>query len=177
MSDIRRTKVHGRNLMAAVAALALPAILVSGVALAQSKGKKDEITITITRIKALDRIDVGGGNPDFFARATIAGEAIKSPVVKQQTESKPDWKLTKVVPRGKTDIKLELLDKDVLNPDDLIDINRVDKKRLLEFTVDTSSCRVAGFSNGYRCGSKISRAGLEKKKAEIDFVVSVKKDK
>lgn len=41
MSGVRHTKVHGRNLMAAVAALALPAILVSGVALAQSKGKKD----------------------------------------------------------------------------------------------------------------------------------------
>lgn len=177
MSGVRHLNTYGRGIAAAVSALALPALLVGGVAFAQSKGKMDEITITVTRVKALDRIDVGGGNPDFFARASIAGEALKSPVSKQQSEIKPDWKLTKMVPRGKTDIKLELMDKDVLNPDDLIDINRVDKKRFLEFSVDTRSCRVSGFSGGYSCGDKISRAGNENKKAEIDFVVRVKKDK
>lgn len=187
------TSLSRRPLAAVVTMLSLPA-LVCGAALAQTKApaakapekaakaadkpaKMDEVTVTVKRVKALDKIDVGGGAPDLFARVTIAGEALKSPVAKQQTEVKPDWKLTKSVPRGKTAIKLEILDKDVLNPSDAIDINRVDKKRDLDFTVNTDKCRIEGLSGSNSCGSKISRAGRENKKAEIDFTVTVKKGK
>jgi hypothetical protein len=41
--------------------------------------------------------------------------------------------------------------------------------------VNTKTCRVLGFSSVYRCTSTISRAGKEKKAAEISFVVTVKK--
>ena len=172
----RANPILKQRLAVLAAVLAVPA-LAGTVAFAQSKGPMDEVTITVNRYKTLDKIDVGGTPPDIFARVTIGGTAQKSPVAKQQASGKPDWKITQSVPRGKTNVKLELLDKDILNPSDAIDINRVDKKRDLDFVVDTARCRVEGLSGGYRCGQKISRAGQEKKKAEVDFRVSVKKGK
>ncbi len=165
-----------RRSFATIAAVLMVPALAATVAVAQS-GKMDEVTITVNRYKTLDKIDVGGGAPDIFARVTIGGTAQKSPVAKQQTGGKPDWKITQSVPRGKTNVKVELLDKDVLNPSDAIDINRVDKKRDLDFVVDTARCRVEGLSNVSSCGQRISRTGAENKKAEIDFRVSVKKGK
>lgn len=163
--------------LAAALVLAVSApVLVGTDAVAQSKGKTDDITINITHIKALDVIDWGlAGDADFYAKVTIAGETQSTQRVRGKNEIRPDWKITKAVPRGKHDVRIEILDKDPLKPDDRIDINRVDKKRDLEFTVDTRNCRVGGFSNGYSCGDKITRAGAEKKKAEIDFKVSVKR--
>jgi len=175
-----RLFVSALSLVALLAVSALPALAQTAPkadAKPAKAGPMDEITILVTRVKALDRIDVGGTKPDFFARATIGGQTVKSEVSKQQDSIKPNWKLTASVPRGKTAVKLELLDKDVLNPSDTIDINRVDKKRNLEFDVDTAKCRISGFSEGYGCGSTIKRAGKENKKAEIDFKVSVKKGK
>ena len=165
-----------RSVAIGAAVLCVPA-LVAQTAIAQSKDKTDEVTITVHRVKALDKIDVGGGKADFFARATIGGTVVKSAISKQQNEIKPDWKLTATVPRGKTAVKLEIMDKDVLNPSDLIDINRVAGKRDLDFTVDTRSCNVEGFSGGQSCGDRIVRAGTEKKKAEVSFRVTVKRGK
>lgn len=176
----RATRISTRRSIATIAAiLAVPA-LAATVAVAQSgksSGKMDEVTITVNRYKTLDRIDVGGGAPDIFARVTIGGTVQKSPVAKQQTAGKPDWKITQSVPRGKTNVKVELLDKDILNPSDAIDINAVANKRDLDFVVDTAKCRVEGLSNISSCGQRISRTGKENKKSEIDFRVSVKKGK
>lgn len=170
------TSTTRRSIAAIAAVLAVPA-LAGTVALAQSKGPMDEVTITVNRYKTLDKIDVGGGAPDIFARVTIGGTVQKSPVAKQQVAGKPDWKITQSVPRGKTNVKVELLDKDILNPSDAIDINYVDKKRDLDFVVDTKRCSVEGLTGISGCGQKISRKGRENKKSEIDFRVSVKKGK
>lgn len=170
------TSTKHRSIATIAAILAVPA-LAATVAVAQSKGPMDEVTVTVNRYRTLDKIDVGGGAPDIFARVTIGGTTQKSPVAKQQTAGKPGWKITQSVPRGKTNVKVELLDKDILNPSDAIDINRVDKKRDLDFSVDTARCRVEGLTGISRCGQSISRAGNEKKKAEVDFTVSVKKGK
>lgn len=156
------------------AVLSIPA-LAATVAFAQQP--TDEVTITVKRYRTLDKIDVAGTPPDIFARVTIGGHRQQTPVNKQQVSGRPNWKITHAVPRGKTNVKLELLDKDVLNPADVIDINRIDKKRDLDFIVDTSNCRVEGFVGISRCGQTISRTGQEKKKSEIDFVISVKKGK
>jgi hypothetical protein len=139
--------------------------------------RADEITINITRVKALDRIDVGGTAADFLARVTIAGEQFKTPPIKQRSDIKPDWKISKKVAAGEHAVKIEILDDDALNPADAIDVNRVDNKRDLEFTIDTRSCKVSGFSEDYRCGRTIKRAGQEKKRAALEFRVSVKKEK
>jgi hypothetical protein len=170
------SKFIGHRALAIGAVLTIPA-LAATMAFAQSKGPTDEVTITVNRYRTLDKIDVGGTPPDIFARVTIGGHKQQTPVAKQQISGRPNWKITHAVPRGKTNVKVELLDKDVLNPSDVIDINRVDKKRDLDFVVDTSNCRVEGFVGISRCGQKISRTGQEKKKSEIDFTVSVKKGK
>jgi hypothetical protein len=134
----------------------------------------DEVVITITSVKAIDKEDLFG-RADFYAKITLAGDTITTPIVRNTDNIRPNWMLSKRVPRGIHDIKIELLDKDVLKPDDRVDINRVANKRDLDFKINTANCRVIGFSNPYRCGSNIVRAGSERKKAEIQFNVIVKR--
>jgi len=154
----------------AAASLAAAAAVVSGDASAQSGNR--EIVVTITHVRAIDKMDVFSKG-DFYGRVTIDGETQKTAVAKQQEEIKPGWTIAKRVAAGKHDIKLEILDKDV-SVDDPVDINTVANKRHQDFTIDTKTCRITGFSGGYRCGSAITRKGSEKKAAEISFKVEVK---
>lgn len=144
----------------------------SSIALAPAGAAAAEVTITITKFHALDRAD-DLSRGDFFARATIDGEAQVTPTVSDQAEVSPDWKISKTVSGGTVNVKLELIDKDV-SVDDPIDINRLDNKRDLDFTVNTSSGVIEGFSETYKTGQTITRAGGEKKKASISFKVDVK---
>ncbi len=134
----------------------------------------DEVVITITSVKAVDKEDIFG-RADFYAKITLAGDTITTPFVRQADSIRPNWMLSKRVPRGTHDIKIELLDKDPLKPDDKIDINRVGNKRDLDFKINTGNCRVIGFADPYKCGDNIVRAGKERKKAEIEFNVIVKR--
>lgn len=140
---------------------------------AGAQGAKHQVTVTITRFKAVDKADELSAG-DFFARVTIDGEKLNSAVISDRSEVRPDWKLTKAVSPGVHKVKLELIDKDV-SVDDPIDINRLGNKRDLDFTIDTRSCRIEGFATPYKCGGTITRAGGEKKMAEISFKVDVKK--
>ena len=97
-----------------------------------------------------------------------------TPPVKQETSITPNWVISKKVKAGVVKVNLAILDKDV-SVDDPIDINRVDNKRDLDFTVNTKTRKVEGFSQTYKTGATISRAGKEKKAAEVTFVVTVKK--
>lgn len=138
-----------------------------------AQAAKHEITVTVTRFKALDRADELSAG-DFFARVTIDGEKLTTPVISDRAEVQPDWKLSKTVSPGVHKVKLELIDKDV-SVDDPIDINRLGNKRDLDFTVDTRSCKIDGFAQSYKCGATITRRGGERKMAEISFKVDVKK--
>jgi hypothetical protein len=133
----------------------------------------DEITVVIDRVKAGDKIDVLT-KPDLFARVTIAGETFKSKTAFDKSDIAPKWTFTKTVPKGTHKVKIELLDRDITNASDLIDINRLDKKRDLDFTVTTRSCRIGEISNS-GCGKAITRAGKEPKNAEVSFTVTAKK--
>jgi hypothetical protein len=163
------SKVQGL-LLAAMAGASAVAVSAPSQALAQSH----EITVAITSVKALDKVDELSGG-DFFARITIDGSTETTPVVKD-ANFKPNWKATKAVSAGEHKVKIELIDKD-LTEDDPVDINRLDNKRDLDFTVNTKTCRIEGFSSTVKCGATITRAGKEKKKAEISFKVTVKKKK
>jgi hypothetical protein len=145
----------------------------SAMAMAPSGASAAEIVITVTKFHALDRADdLSSG--DFFARMKINGKAAFSPVLSGETVFTPNWKLTLPAKSGSNDVNLSLIDKDV-TVDDPIDINRVDNKRDLDFTVNTSTCRITGFAETYKCGQTITRAGSETKKASISFKVDVKK--
>ena len=157
-----------RRLSAAL--VALPLALTS---LASSQAQADEISINITRVKALDKIDELS-KADFLARVTIAGEVILTPFIKNQDDVRPNWVVKKTVPPGVHKVKVEILDKDVTK-NDLIDINRLDNKRDLDFEVNTRNCQITGFQQTYRCRSAIVRAGNEKKKAALTFKVDVKR--
>lgn len=168
------SRVTSKVIAAAVAALAIP---VAGAVLAptmtNAQDNTHEITVAITHVKALDKFDEFS-NGDMYGRVTIGGKSQSTPVIKGDKEVKPDWKISQAVPPGPTDVKVEIIDKDVA-ADDAIDINKLEKKRDLDFSVNTKSCTVEGFSQTYRCGASITRAGKEPKKAEITFKVSVKK--
>lgn len=163
----RRTFAIG----AALAACGSSLVLAPTEAVAQAT---HDITITVSRFQALDKADELSRG-DFFARATIDGEAQVSPTVSDQAEVSPDWKLSKSVKPGVHKVKLELIDKDV-SVDDPIDINRLANKRDLDFSVNTNTGRIEGFAQTYKVGQTITRAGSENKKASISFKVDVKKN-
>lgn len=152
-------------------ACALAACTLSAVSIQAASAA--EVTVKVTKIEAVDKADAFSKG-DFYARITIDGEATKTDPVKQTESITPNWSVTKTVAGGTVNVKLEVYDKDV-SSDDPIDINRIDNKRDLDFTVNTRNCRVDGFANNYKCGSTIVRAGKEKKSAEVTFTVSVKK--
>lgn len=166
MRDVSKSSFAGRLAAASLAVLAFGAA-------AAGEVRADEISVTIERVQALDKEDALS-KPDFLARVTIAGEAFVTPVVRNQSEITPNWVLRKTVPAGTHAIKVEILDKDITK-NDFVDINRIDGKRDLDFTVNTRTCAIAGFSSAYRCGSKIVRAGAERRKAEVTFSVAVKR--
>lgn len=156
--------------MLAAAAAAVPT--------AASAQATQEITLTISKITALDKIDWGlAGDADFFAKVTIAGETFTTQRVRGKNAITPNWKITKAVAPGTHNIKLEIFDRDPLKPDDKVDINRLPNKRDLDFTVDTKTCRIGGFASSFRCKQSITRPGDEKKKAAITFRVDVAKKK
>lgn len=144
------------------------------VSLAPVAASADEITVSILRVTALDQGDALS-RPDFLARVTIAGELFVTKPILNQTDIQPsDWVFRKSVSPGRHEVKVEILDKDVTK-NDFVDINRVDGKRDLDFTVDTRRCVVLGFSPSYRCGTRIVRAGAERRKAEITFTVDARR--
>lgn len=139
----------------------------------EAAAQSHEITITVTRFKALDKADELSAG-DFFARMRINGKAAFSPVLSGQSEFKPNWKLTLPAKAGVNEVNLSLIDKDV-SVDDPIDINRLPNKRDLDFTVNTNTGRIEGFAQSHKTGQTITRSGGENKKADISFVVTVKK--
>ena len=150
--------------------------LIAGLALVSvpdaAQAQQREITVTIKSVKALDKLDAFS-KADFFARIRIAGETFSTPVVKQADQIVPNWQVSKRVAAGQHDIKIEILDKD-LTKADLIDVNRITGKRDLDFSVNTRTCTIGGFSSSYRCGQNIVRGGTENKKAEVTFTVDVR---
>jgi len=132
-----------------------------------------EVLVTITQVRALDQPDAFSKG-DFYAKVTINGETFKTAPVKQETSITPNWVVSSKVKAGTADVKVAILDKDV-SVDDPIDVNRIDAKRDLDFSINTRNCKIDGFSSTYRCKQTISRAGKEKKAAEISFTVDVKK--
>lgn len=166
-----------RAVRATVLATAMAALPIAGATLmprdAAAQAGSHEITITISRVKAVDKMDMFS-KADFFARATIGGEALASPTARQADDIQPNWKFVKRVSPGLHKVKLEVLDKDATKADP-VDINRLNAKRDLDFAVNTRNCRIEGFTSSYKCGATISRAGKERKSAEVTFTVEVKK--
>lgn len=167
---LQRLKRLGRILLSSTV-LSVP---VAAALSSEAAARDDELTITISQLTALDAADTWLAGPDdFYARVTIGGEVFQTPIKRQRNVANPNWKISKVVRRGKTDVRVEIFDKDIGKADDKIDINRITPKRDLDFTVDTRRCRVIGFANSFRCGDAIHRSGSEAKKAEIVFYVDV----
>jgi hypothetical protein len=135
-----------------------------------------QIVLNVQEVKALDKFDELSLG-DIFARVTIAGTTQSTPILKQEAAVgqvlKPNWQIIQNVGPGVHPVKVELIDKD-LSQDDVIDINRLPNRRVLEFTIDTRRCRIEGFASDYSCKSPISRAGKEAKAAEITFTVDAK---
>lgn len=158
---------------AGVLGVALAAVMAFGAwSETQAQGATHEVTVTIKSYKALDSLD-RLSKADVFARVTIGGKVLTSPVLNGKDGGKPNWVLKAEVPAGDTKVKVELLDKDAAL-DDPIDINVVANKRDLDFTVNTTSGKIAGFSSPYKVKQSITRAGKETKKASITFVVTAK---
>jgi C2 domain len=154
-------------------ALVLCAAPFAGAVFSPSAARADQIVVNISQVKTLDKTDALS-KADFLARVTIAGEVFTTATIRNQDDIQPNWSIRKTVEPGVHDVKLEILDKDVTK-NDFVDINQRDNKRDLDFKVDTRRCAVIGFSVPYRCGSVIARSGNERKKAEVTFVVDVKR--
>lgn len=164
-------RIFASSIAAVAIAASVGAIAATEAAAQQNRNSNRTITVTIEHVKGLDVADAFSKG-DFFARVTVNGKVSESQPIKQQGDIRPNWKLTHTVPSGPHNVTLEIFDKD-LTKIEAIDINRVDNKRQLDFTVDTRSCRITGLTGISRCGQKIVRAGAERKRAEVEFTVSV----
>lgn len=162
-----------RALTIAAAVIAGPALGLGLAATEVSATKPHEITITVERLKALDKFDAFS-KADFYARVTIDGRTQTTPVIRQQVEVAPNWVLRETLPPGKYDLKMEIFDKDA-SIDDPIDVNPIDGRRTLEATIDTRKCRLMAYGKTYRCGLRASVSGKERKSAEVTFKVDVKR--
>jgi hypothetical protein len=160
----------------ALSLIALASIL-AGASTTTAQSANPQIVITVHSVKPLDKYDELSLG-DLFARMTIGGQSTSTEILKQTTQPgvviRPKWILSQSVAPGKHTVKFEFVDKDI-TVDDVIDINRLDKRRELEFDVDTRSCRISGFSSPQRCKARNTRTGKEKKAAEVTFSVDVKK--
>lgn len=130
-----------------------------------------EVQVTIHKLVALDKGDAFSSE-DFYARVTIGGQVFKSQPIRQTDGIIPNWRFSAIVPGGRTDVKIEVFDKDIAE-DDQIDINRIDPKRDLDFVVNSRTCRIEGMASNYRCGRDVTRSGGERKRAEMTFMVEV----
>lgn len=171
MTSFERVTRATARLLPAAAAVLLPIAWASTPASAQNASH--EVIITISRVRAVDKFD-NFSKADFLARVGIDGDTISTKQVRQADNIRPNWVLAKRVAPGVHNVKLAILDKD-LTKSESVDINRLDGKRDLDFSVDTRNCRIEGFVTTYRCGQTIVRAGKEKKAAEVTFTVQVKK--
>jgi hypothetical protein len=170
---MRLVGVKGFKLRAGVLAGAL--VLPLAVA-AAAPAVAEEIIVTVERVRALDKVDLPtAGQADFYAQITIDGKVFKSKFIRRADDIRPNWVMSAPVGRGSYPVKLEILDHNVLAKDTLVDINRLPNKRDLDFEVDTRNCTVNGFAQQYRCRTVITRGGDEKRKAEIQFSVDVKR--
>ncbi len=169
MSDVKKIDQARRRTLFAVLAFGCPACVATATS---ALARDDEITVQIQQVIARDKADVVSPD-DLYARVTINGEVFKTERIRQSDAIIPNWRISKVVQRGEHDVKVEIFDKDVFTADDAIDINRVDNKRDLDFSVDTRRCRINGFASRFKCRNQIRRAGLERKRAEIVFIVDV----
>lgn len=168
--------VRGSALCAKSIAGAALMAMVCGAAAAPAAA--DQIIITVESLQALDRIDPGGGQADFYAQVTIDGTVYRSPRIRRADVVRPNWTFSKRVRPGTYQVKLEIFDKDVFSKDDQIDINRLDGKRDLDFRVRTRPCSVLDFAEPYVCRGRsvtITRAGRERKSAEIRFTVDARR--
>ena len=147
-------------------------LAIGGTALLPATAQAAEIIITVTEVRAVDAADVFS-RPDFFARVTIAGETFQTKVARNQSNATPNWVVRKTVARGTHDVKMAMFDKD-LTKNEAIDINTVANKRDLDFKVNTRNCRVLGLTGvSQGCRVSITRAGKEKKAAQVTFNVEI----
>jgi hypothetical protein len=165
-------KFHG-GLKSALRAATLGVTALGAAFVAAAPATAREVIVTIDSIRALDKVDPTG-KADFYARVIIDGQVFTTKHIRRSNVVKPNWVIRKRMRGQVADVKLQILDKDVLSKDDLIDINRIDGKRDLDFRVRGRPCEIVGFAQIYRCGRVITRAGGEKKSAEVVFRVNVR---
>ncbi|MDX2157222.1 MAG: hypothetical protein SFW09_12000 [Hyphomicrobiaceae bacterium] len=162
-TSLRKAVVAGAMLVPLAATAALPAAA-------------EEIIVTVEHVKALDKVDLPtAGQADFYAQVTIDGKTIKSKFIRRADDIRPDWVMVVPVGRGRFPVKLEILDHNVLTKPTLVDINRLPNKRDLDFEVNTRNCTISGFAQQYKCRQVITRGGDEKRKAEVQFTVDVRR--
>ncbi len=135
-----------------------------------------QIVLNVQEVKALDKYDELSLG-DIYARVAIAGTTQSTPILKQTAAVgqvlKPDWQIIQNVGPAAASGQSRI-DRQDLSQDDVIDINRLPSRRVLEFTIDTRRCRIEGFASDYTCKSPINRVGKEAKAAEITFMVDAK---
>ncbi|MGE0766225.1 MAG: hypothetical protein AB7L90_07145 [Hyphomicrobiaceae bacterium] len=163
----------GASFLRSVSCAAVAVPLIAGAA---RSAAADDIVVTVEHVRALDKIDLPtAGQADFYAQITVDGKTVKSKFIRRADEIRPDWVMVVPVGRGRYQVKLEILDHNVLTKPTLVDINRLPDKRDLDFEVDTRRCIVTGFAETYKCGRAIRRAGDERRKAQVTFRVDVRR--
>lgn len=118
--------------------------------------------VIVRTLSAKEKDDVGtlelkidpGGDSDFFAKITVAGQTFVEAMQMDRSSVNTDWTTIKFVPASTPSvaIKYELWDEDS-SSDDHVDIHPAEGKRNLEFTLNCSNRACTGDVTGVHDGA------------------------
>lgn len=132
------------------------------------------VTLTITRVKQIDRPDgFLGGQADYYAKVRMDGVWMKSGHRDNVPEWRPNWIFRRAAAGGSVmPIRIDLWDHDSTSGDDHCDINPTRNKKRLDLNYNLSTGRITGDVTGNRGDLLHARGSGDSDRAEIWFRIN-----
>ena len=165
--------MRSKTLALAALCAALPAV-----SAAPLVSREETITVVVHRIAAIINFDgdfLKKDRADFYAKVSIGGYWVKSPIWHGQDDARPSWAATEYGLGTNVPITIQVMDEDGAfeDKDDHADINADEGVKDLQLWYNTATGRITGDVQG-RKGQKLhSRGGgKDSDKAQIWFSIS-----
>jgi len=136
------------------------------------------VTVVINRVRAISNFDgdfIKKDRADFYAKVSIGGYWVKSPIWHGQDDARPSWAAVENGLGRVLTITIQVMDEDgsFEDTDDHADINPETGVKDLHLWYDTQTGRIWGDVSG-RKGEKLTSRGAnsDSDKAEIWFSIS-----
>lgn len=138
---------------------------------------QNTVTVVIHRIRAVSNFDgdfLKKDRADFYARVSVGGRSVKSPVWYGQDDARPNWAAMETGTGNLVPITIRVMDEDggFERKDDHADINEVEGFKDLTLWYNVRTGRISGDVTGWKGDELYARgAGSDSDKAEIWFSI------